>query len=60
MTASEKYTVRIDVRINDREYGGSGLSISEEQQVDAASFLELAGILGEFHKVFEKLKKADA
>ena len=52
-----RYTVRIDMRITDYQQGGPGLSISEEQQVDAASFLELAGIHGEFHKVFEKLRK---
>jgi hypothetical protein len=57
MNAAERYTIRIDVRIMDYQTGGPGLSISEEQQVNAASFLELAGILGQFHEVFEKLRR---
>lgn len=56
----ERYQVRIDVRISDREQGGSGLSISEDCAVQGGTFLELAGILGQFHEVFEHIKAQKA
>lgn len=58
MADENRYQVRIDVRIYDRMGGGGGLQISEECDVEGGTFLELAGILGQFHEVFERLKAA--
>ena len=35
-----------------------GFRISEELEIPGGTFMELAGILGEFHKVAEGLKAA--
>jgi hypothetical protein len=51
-----RYRVRIDVSITD-QYGSGGLRISEDQEVTGGDFLELAGILGQFHAVLENLKR---
>ena len=38
------------------DYSQGQLRVSEETNVDAGSFLELAGILGKFHEVITELK----
>jgi len=57
MSPVEKYRVSIDVSIWDQN-GGGQLRISEQVNIQAADFLGLAAILGEFHKVAEKIKEA--
>lgn len=52
-----KFEVRIDVRITDYQMGGGGLNINETVMIPAMDFAELAGILGEFHKVAIKLRE---
>ena len=48
----------MDISIADYQGGGGQLRISEQIMIPVAGFLELAAILGEFHKVVEKLKEA--
>ena len=55
MSPIEQFEVRVDVSIVDRNNGGR-LQISESVTIQSVSFLELAAIHGEFHKVAEKLK----
>lgn len=53
----ELYTVRVDVSIDAPYNSGQGsLRVSESLSIPGGTFLELAGILGEFHKVVEGLK----
>jgi hypothetical protein len=54
---NERYRVRIDVQIYDAQGGGS-LRVSEDAEVEAADFLAMAGILGQFHDVLTKIKEA--
>ena len=58
----ELFHVRVDVSI-EAPYGSYGsnqgnLRISESLEVPGGTFLELAGILGKFHKVVEEMKAA--
>ncbi len=56
------YQLNIQVRIQpvtkDGQYMNGGLEIREEQQITAQTFLEVAGILGQFLDLAEKLKAA--
>lgn len=55
----DTYELSIDVSIYGT--GGTGnLRIAERVQVSAESFLELAGILGEFHELAKALKRRNA
>ena len=55
------YHVRVDVSIEAPYNSGQGqLRVSETLDVPGGTFMELAGILGEFHKVAEALKAAKA
>ena len=55
----ELFHVRVDVSIEAPYGSGQGnLRISESLEVPSGTFLELAGILGEFHKVVEGLRAA--
>ena len=52
----ERYELRINVEIRDaRGYGN--LSVSEMVHVSASTFLEIAGILGKFHELVQKLEE---
>lgn len=51
----EKYQLYISIRLMQENRGG-GLEISENTIVEAQTFLEIAGILGEFHKLSERIK----
>ena len=53
------YELSVDVSLYGT--GGEGnLRVSERVQLNAKSFLELAEILGEFHKLAETLKERNA
>lgn len=55
----ELYHVRVDISIEaPYNIGGGALRISESLEIPGGTFMELAGILGEFHKVAEGLKAA--
>lgn len=51
-----RYSLRIDIAIRDTFTGGNGLSVQEDMLLPAADFLQLAGILGQFHALAEKIK----
>jgi len=53
----QKLELRVDISIRDYRGGGT-LQVSETVTVPAGTFLELAGILAQFHEVTERLKAA--
>jgi len=49
--------MRIAVEINQPQYyGGNGLAIREEFQLEAKDFLEICQILGAFHDLAKNIK----
>jgi hypothetical protein len=55
----ELFQVRVDISIEAPPYtGGGSLRVSERLEIPGGTFMELAGILGEFHKVAEGLRAA--
>jgi hypothetical protein len=55
-----RYELRVDVSITDTQSGFGRLAVSETVSVNTASFLEMAGILGQFHELAESIKKAES
>jgi hypothetical protein len=53
-----KYTLRINVEINQGDSYGNGLRVSENHEFEAGSFAELCQILTKFHELGEALKRA--
>lgn len=54
--------VRVVIRqvTDERRYTGQQLDVSEQFEVPATSFMEVAGILGKFHDLAEVIKHANA
>lgn len=63
-----RYQLRLNARIEEMRQSGAsgdwypagtgGLEISDSVMLTASSFLELAGVLGQFHELGEKLRGA--
>jgi hypothetical protein len=53
-----KLELQINVTIRQPMFGNAGLMINESVKIDARDFLEMASILGEFHKLAEKYRSA--
>ena len=51
----DKYQLYISIRLSQDNRGG-GLEISEQAFIEASTFLEIASVLGEFHKLSERIK----
>jgi len=52
----KRYEVLVTVRIGDRaQYGSPGLTVEDRFLVDAADFMSVAKILGQFHDLSVKL-----
>lgn len=60
MAVTDLYNLDVQVRINrirqDGGYTGEQLTISQEMQIQADSFIEIASILGKFQETAEKIK----
>lgn len=68
MSGDQRYRVEVNVRVftlqeyphgsgNWQQSGSSGgLEVSERTDVTASGFMELAGILGRFHDLTERIK----
>jgi hypothetical protein len=57
MLASQaRYRLDISVTLYDQQQGGR-LEVRENMDVEAKTFLEMAGILGRFHELTESIKK---
>jgi hypothetical protein len=53
-----KLKIRCEIQQTD-DYGGyvsQGLTVEEHIDVDAANFMEVAGILGRFHELGQEIK----
>jgi len=59
MDDENRFELRVEISIQDWRQGGAGLRISENVRIPVGTFLEMAQVLGEFHKVIEALKAAD-
>jgi hypothetical protein len=57
MNQEDRYQVRIDITIQQRDQYQGQLRVEETFNVSATDFIELAGILGKFHELAEKIKK---
>ncbi len=58
MNGQGQYT--LDVRVSIRgQYAGQGLEIAESLQVEAADFLAMAKILGQFHDLVRSLNRTE-
>lgn len=57
MNQEDRYQVRIDITIQQRDQYQGQLRVEESFNVSATDFLELAGILGKFHELAEKIQK---
>lgn len=57
-----KYKLRVRCEIQETDdfggYRGQGLTVEEAIEVEAAGFMEVAGILGRFHELGEEVKAA--
>lgn len=57
-----KYTLRLTVAIEERDerggFTGGRLNVNEERTLNAATFDEIAGILGRYHQLTTELKAA--
>lgn len=69
MSGDQRYRVEVNVRVTTMQeypYGSGqwqpsgsmsgGLEVSERADVTASGFMELAGILGRFHELTERIK----
>lgn len=54
----KKYNMQLNVSIRSSTYGGNGLTVNEDMEIEAETFLEIAEILGHFHRLAEKFKVA--
>lgn len=52
----KKLELAMTIHLRQPEFGGSGIELAERSTVTVQTFLEAAEILGEFHKLIEKLK----
>lgn len=52
--------LRIEVNVSNANYGGGGLHLREEIEMEDTDFLEMAKILGQFHDLAEKIKRERA
>jgi hypothetical protein len=50
--------VRLSISIQIYDQYGGRLSVGEELDMGTMDFMEMAGILGEFHKTAERIKRA--
>jgi hypothetical protein len=51
-----KLELMVHIHLRQAEGGGSGIELSESVLLRVETFLEAAEILGDFHKLVEKLK----
>lgn len=57
ITPEKQFELTVTAEIRDRSMGGApGLQIRESIRLDAASFLELAKILGQFHDLTKAIE----
>jgi len=57
---SNKYDLYVRVEVRQPEMAGSGLSVEERAQIFCETFLEVAAVLAEFHKLTEAIKQRHA
>lgn len=59
-----KYKLRVRCEIQETadngSYRGQGLTVEENTELDAAGFMDVAGILGRFHELSERIKREQA
>lgn len=72
MSSDQRYRVEVNVRVvtlQEYPYGSgnwqptgmaNGLEVSERTDVTAAGFMEVAGILGRFHDLTERIRAESA
>jgi hypothetical protein len=51
-----KYQLYVNIRLSQENRGG-GLDITEQALIEAETFLEIAGVLGEFHKLSQRIQQ---
>lgn len=52
------FTLDMRISIRNRYSGGGGLDVSEQVNLAAADFLEVAKILGQFHDLAQQISQA--
>jgi hypothetical protein len=55
-----KFRLVLNVELREKDNFSNGLRVAEELELNAASFMDLAKILGSFHELAERLRRERA
>lgn len=57
MSSEETLTLRVQVQLQQKNYGSGSFHLSEDVEIPVSGFLEVCQVLGQFHTLIETFKR---